>query len=53
MLWDDQVYIEDLREEFVKDYVFWAVKVRVYAYALLCPLGWGNRKLDVVRRIKK
>ena len=24
-----QVYIEDLREEFVKEYVFWAVKVRV------------------------
>lgn len=23
-----QVYIEDLRDEFVKDYVFWAVKVR-------------------------
>ena len=23
-----QVYIEDLREEFVKEYVFWAVKVR-------------------------
>jgi argininosuccinate synthase len=23
-----QVYIEDLRDDFVKDYVFWSVKVR-------------------------
>jgi argininosuccinate synthase len=29
------VYIEDLREEFVKEYVFWAVKVRK-SYVIVC-----------------